>query len=606
MESHGITQLNRYDQISSVHSDVHQPSSDAHIQSAPDYHPMSQTTTPSGMRPPPVQIDTQGITIARSRQSPASSAFNSAQPSPLQQAIPLPNTPGTPQAMSPHYAGANDPNMYNFDVSSMNFGNHYGALEMGMLDQITSNAQSDALNAGSTTARYAVPQYGPSQFSEHQMSQNFAVTSGNPSAWATTPSHPVTIPPSYPRTHDDPYRMTGHGLPQAFAIETGHRMSSTSPSSSTDFIPPENAIDPSRSPLRHHHAAFKSNDASLLSQQRQPPRMSGRSSFNTSRHTESSTGAMRAAEAQQQEQKGPRTGNSYERHGRKRDPAEIYRRVINPYPYTEAFHKLFAFIKRRFSPEKRNKIAKALASVRPSFISTTNTLVRDDLVFMERIFQRSLLEYEFFTTQCGTPTLVCRRTGEVALSTQAFTSFSGWTKNVLLGRESNLNTNGKPLRTEGSTTTSALPTVGSRSGMNTPVNPRTPAEPGSGPKSVEQQAQGIRKQPIFLAELIDDDSAVRFYEDYAQLAFADTKGSAWSPCKVLKYRSSDVDAEGLRGDEQVKQEESGGVKREADMRSLGSEEMVPCMYCWMVKRDVFNIPMVIVINVSGLDSRCTP
>jgi hypothetical protein len=33
-----------------------------------------------------------------------------------------------------------DPSLFNFDISSLNFGNHYGALEFGMLGHMSSGA----------------------------------------------------------------------------------------------------------------------------------------------------------------------------------------------------------------------------------------------------------------------------------------------------------------------------------------------------------------------------------------------------------------------------------------------------------------------------------
>ena len=43
----------------------------------------------------------------------------------------------------------------------------------------------------------------------------------------------------------------------------------------------------------------------------------------------------------------------------------------------------------------------------------------------------------------------------------------------------------------------------------------------------------------------------------------------------------------------------GGIAGEAGMNQLGFKDgKVECSYCWTVKRDVFDIPMLIVMNVS--------
>src|SRR5262249_28981916 len=114
---------------------------------------------------------------------------------------------------------------------------------------------------------------------------------------------------------------------------------------------------------------------------------------------------------------------------RQRDPSSIYEMVKEPYPYTKGFHNLILKLHhRRFSSSRLLPLAKSLASVRPSFIACTKTLNRQDLVFMEKCFQRTLFEYEDFMHHCSAPTIVCRRTGEVAAVNKEFTALTGWTK----------------------------------------------------------------------------------------------------------------------------------------------------------------------------------
>jgi hypothetical protein len=57
-------------------------------------------------------------------------------------------------------------------------------------------------------------------------------------------------------------------------------------------------------------------------------------------------------------------------------------------------------------------------------------------------------------------------------------------------------------------------------------------------------------------------------------------------------------ASSIKGEPGVKMEE-GRISSEAEMNRLGSKEgMVDVMYCWNVRRDVFEVPMLIVMNVS--------
>ena len=238
---------------------------------------------------------------------------------------------------------------------------------------------------------------------------------------------------------------------------------------------------------------------------------------------------------------------------RHRNPSMIYNAVTEPYSYTKAFHDLMALIRRRFSPTKTARIAKALASIRPSFISSLTKLDDDDRVFMEKCLQRTLLEYDDFLSAIGTPTIICRRTGEVVAVGEGFSVLTGWRKAVLLGREPNLNVNNG----------------GDGSGP-----------PGSG-TATSRGTNTLRA--VSIVDLLDDESACEFFDDYSHLAFGDSRGSVITPCKLLKYKTA-KDADFDDGNASVVQ--------------IGDDDgRIECMLCWSVKRDVFDIPMLFVMNV---------
>ena len=179
-----------------------------------------------------------------------------------------------------------------------------------------------------------------------------------------------------------------------------------------------------------------------------------------------SSAAQRPAKRQDTKSAAGKFGPTSVLGKRNRDPSSIYDTVHEPYSYTTGFHSLTAFLQRRFSANKTLRIAKSLASIRPSFISCTKTLNRQDLIFMEKCFQRTLFEYEDFMVNCCTPTLVCRRTGEVAAVNKEFTLLTGWKKDVLLGKEPNLNINTGRSSTDTSGPASLTNT--GRAGLSTP------------------------------------------------------------------------------------------------------------------------------------------
>lgn len=219
---------------------------------------------------------------------------------------------------------------------------------------------------------------------------------------------------------------------------------------------------------------------------------------------------------------------------------------------------------------------------------------------MEKCFQRTLFEYEEFMNNCCTPTLVCRRTGEIAAVNKEFTLLTGWKKEVLLGKEANLNINTGKGGSENASGAASLGNSG-KAGLTTPR--MRPMSVGEGaPK------EG-RPQPVFLAELLDDDSVIEFYEDFARLAFGDSRGSVTTRCSLLKYQTKEaVDGSPDEKEKVVKKEVTGGIGgmgnriREIDAEHgigrLEKDGKMDCSYCWTVKRDVFDIPMLIVMNVS--------
>jgi len=197
---------------------------------------------------------------------------------------------------------------------------------------------------------------------------------------------------------------------------------------------------------------------------------------------------------------------------------------------------------------------------------------------------------------CCTPTLVCRRTGEVAAVNKEFTLLTGWKKDVLLGKDANLNIN--------------TGNVAGSSGPSSVGNSRLATPRMRSLNLADSQGKEGRPQPVFLAELLDDDSVIEFYEDFARLAFGDSRGSVTTRCRLLKYQTKD--AMNDNSPDAVKSEKDrtapGGIGgmgnrvREIDgehgIGRLQKDGKLDCSYCWTVKRDVFDIPMLIVMNVS--------
>ncbi|KAH8814748.1 transcription activator of gluconeogenesis ERT1, partial [Flagelloscypha sp. PMI_526] len=174
---------------------------------------------------------------------------------------------------------------------------------------------------------------------------------------------------------------------------------------------------------------------------------------------------------------------------------KIFEIVTQPYDYTQGYHFLMRFLKEKFAKNDILRIVRALAIFRPSIIALQMPLSLDDEVFVERCFQRSLLELEKLMAFTGTPTVVWRRTGEICLVADEFLLLTGWERSELLPT---------PMQTQGSS--------------------------------------GGRDQPSrkYIYELFDPTSTVEYWENFAQHAFENATHSVSSHCALLRPDGSPV------------------------------------------------------------------
>ncbi|KAJ2743195.1 Transcriptional regulator of nonfermentable carbon utilization [Coemansia pectinata] len=113
-------------------------------------------------------------------------------------------------------------------------------------------------------------------------------------------------------------------------------------------------------------------------------------------------------------------------------PAEVYSSVTEPHKYYNGFHFFFRHISDRMDKKDIMRVSRAIAHFRPSLVAQLRNLTHDDLVFMEKSFQRALMEYEKLIGFIGTPTVVWRRSGEIALVGKEFSILTQWDRQQLI------------------------------------------------------------------------------------------------------------------------------------------------------------------------------
>lgn len=185
-----------------------------------------------------------------------------------------------------------------------------------------------------------------------------------------------------------------------------------------------------------------------------------------------------------------------------KQPDDIYlTSIVKAYQYPKAYHALIAYLKKRFNKRQLLEIAKCMAKYRPSFISATKSLYENDLIFTERSFQRTLLEYENLISMSPSPTIIWRRTGEIVALTNEFAVMTGYSRMSLLSKRT------------------------------------------------------------FIVELMDDESTINYFRSFSEFAFGDLNATYLTDCNLRKAEDNNY----LR-----------------------------CCCVWTIKRDVFDIPMLIV------------
>ena len=90
--------------------------------------------------------------------------------------------------------------------------------------------------------------------------------------------------------------------------------------------------------------------------------------------------------------------------------------------------------RRGFEKNDILRVVRALAIFRPSLIALQMPMTEEDEVFVEKCFQRSLIELDKLVSFSGTPTVAWRRTGEICLVGPEFCMLTGWEREELVGR----------------------------------------------------------------------------------------------------------------------------------------------------------------------------
>jgi hypothetical protein len=520
------------------------PSAPMPLQPGQDGQPFSNQQSPLS---PPFSQGHHGSSVD------APSSMSQGQSAPMQQFGPL--------------FDPSDPALFNFDISSLNFGNHYGALEFGMLGHMSSAVDapndSNMMNAMNQGAMYGPHMAGGYSGATNPNAAISFAPNGLPTGeWQDAHSRQnslnVHTPTSSSLDHNG-HRHDGLSGPHAFAIGQGTSSHSTASPASTDA------------------SAFENDN----------PLSSATFFANTNRgHVQRSPTITR-----HHENRSPNTVLQPIHHNgiRKRphDTTSIYHGIKKPYDYVKGFHRLFQLLHKKFARAVLAQAQEYLKLYRPVLLSVREEMNTDDLIHQEMGLQRNLMTLQKHFAEVGTPFLICRRSGEIVGCNKEFTILTGWRREVLLGQEPNQNVNlgnsGDADESEMSTQTNTTPNL-------------TGQEADTGPPVVN------------VVQLMDAKSAFQYLQHFSELCWQDPHGHAKQRANMLRYqtkadfdRIQEMKANADHKSDPVIKMEGGAVHQgESAMQRLGAKNgMVDCMIWWHVKRDIFEMPILICMSVSS-------
>jgi len=528
--------------------------------------------------PGPLPV-TQDARNFNNQQPPISPPYTQPQHGPMQN---VPSTMAQSQSgQIPQFGplfDPSDPALFNFDISNLNFGNHYGALEFGMLGHMSSGAvdvsqDNGLVNAmGQTTAMYGQPML-PAY--ENPCNAAAGITFGPnglpPADWQASQSRQGSLHMQPPPSTTAPLGMDHNGHrpdslngPHAFAIGQATSQTTESPASTdSSVLETDDSLT---------SATFFANSGNAT----RPPAQRSPMVNRAHQGNRSSSTALQ-----------PIHSNGIRK--RQRDTKSIYQNITKPYDYVKGYHRLYQLINRKYSRSWVAKAQEYLQNYRPVLLQVREELNTDDLIHQEMCVQRSLMTLQDHFAEVGTPFLICRRSGEIVGLNKEFTILTGWKREVLLGQEPNLNVN---------------------LGMSRDANESELSTQNTTPNMNPQDAEAT-KPSVNIIELMDPRSALEFLQHFSELCYQDPRGYASQRVNMLRYQTkADADriqemkasnaAGDVKVDPTIKMEGSSGAvhQGESAMQRLGAKNgMVDCMIWWHIKRDIFDMPVLVSMSV---------
>ncbi|KAI9015494.1 zinc cluster transcriptional activator [Hyaloraphidium curvatum] len=228
--------------------------------------------------------------------------------------------------------------------------------------------------------------------------------------------------------------------------------------------------------------------------------------------------------------------------------------LLKPYNYHNGYVRLQNYMENHVEPASRNRILSVISAIRPAFRSVGQSLTDLDLVLVEEHFERLLLEYDRVFTSVGVPACLWRRTGEIWKSNREFANL------------------------------------------------------------VQLPMERLSMGRTCIYELMQEDSAVNYWEKYGNIAFDEGQKAVLTSCVLknpdgnpmghpglLAGNATELFASDLATAERERRASISGPpgKRgssSAVMPAPSGRKTVPCCFSFTIRRDRYGMPILITGN----------
>ncbi|BFZ58258.1 Transcription factor [Savitreella phatthalungensis] len=233
--------------------------------------------------------------------------------------------------------------------------------------------------------------------------------------------------------------------------------------------------------------------------------------------------------------------------------AKVDAGLMRPFDYVRGYARLQKYMEKNMSAESRQRILAPLSQFRPAFRAIAKRLTDVDLVLVEEAFERLLLDYDRVFTSMAVPSCLWRRTGEIFRGNKEFAA--------LLGVD------------------------------------------------IDQ----LRDGRLAITELMDEDSAVNYWEKYGNIAFDGAQKAVLTSCLLLHQASRPFSAHPHHHNNNNSTVNTAGTSSAGVLTPVNGQsartpfpsqnnlsshppEVVSCCFSFTIKRDRYNIPSCIVGN----------